>query len=155
MATRILMVCLGNICRSPLAEGILKSKVDPNKVFIDSAGTSSYHIGNPPDKRSIKVAAKYGIDISMQRCRQFDIEDFSNFDFIYAMDLNNFKTIIALTSNENSKYKVQLIMGKTNADSIDIPDPYYQGSDGFEHVYKMLDTACDRIARELESRIKF
>ena len=89
MKTKVLMVCLGNICRSPLAEGILASKVDSNLVLVDSAGTAGYHIGNPPAPRSIAIALKYGIDISQQRCRKFSVSDFEDFDFIYVMDESN------------------------------------------------------------------
>ena len=83
---RILMVCLGNICRSPLAEGILKSKVNTEEVFVDSAGTGGWHVGGLPDKRSIEVAENHDIDITIQRCRKFDISDFDKFDIIYVMD---------------------------------------------------------------------
>ena len=89
--TKILMVCLGNICRSPLAEGILKSKLPHDKFVVDSAGTAHYHIGNPPDKRSITVAKKYGIDISNLKGRQFGVHDFDEFDLIYVMDESNYK----------------------------------------------------------------
>ena len=85
--TKVLMVCLGNICRSPLAEGILKSKINSDLVFVDSAGTGGYHIGNPPDTRSIAVAKKYGINIANQRCRKFSNSDFEEFDIIYVICL--------------------------------------------------------------------
>ena len=97
----VLMVCLGNICRSPLAEGILKSKVDSAHTFVDSAGTAGYHVGNPPDSRSVKVAQDYGIDISQQSCRKFTISDFDFFDVIYVMDKSNFSDIIRLARNKS------------------------------------------------------
>ena len=106
---RILMVCLGNICRSPLAEGILKSKVTEKDIDVDSAGTASYHIGNSPDHRSIDIAKKNGIDISSQRARQFRVSDFDNFDKIYAMDKSNYYSIISLARNKQDEDKVDLI----------------------------------------------
>ena len=102
---KVLMVCLGNICRSPLAEGILKSKVNLNEVTIDSAGTAAYHVGNLPDPRSIAVAKKHGIDITTQRARKFTVKDFDSFDFIYAMDQNNFDDILKLSRNKEDKKK--------------------------------------------------
>ena len=94
------MVCLGNICRSPLAEGILQSKLDTNFFSVDSAGTAAYHIGELPDQRSIAVAKKHGIDISNQRARKFDIKDFIEFDVIYAMDKENYQNICSLAKNK-------------------------------------------------------
>lgn len=143
------MVCLGNICRSPLAEGILKSKTDSDKVFVDSAGTAGYHIGNNPDKRSIAVANKYGIDISGQRCRKFSYSDFAQFDIIYAMDLNNYHDIIAMTSDKNEVEKVKLLLSEGSTSLTEVPDPYYGGEDGFEKVYKLIDQACSIIAKNL------
>ncbi|UII75576.1 low molecular weight phosphotyrosine protein phosphatase [Flagellimonas sp. HMM57] len=149
MKTKVLMVCLGNICRSPLAEGILKSKVDTNKVIVDSAGTASYHVGNPPDKRSIAVAKKHGIDISLQTCRQFSKEDFNIFDFIYVMDKNNFDNVIRLATSESEEKKVKLLLGEVDLDINEVPDPYYGGVDGFENVYQMVDIACEAIAKKV------
>ena len=91
MPVKILMVCLGNICRSPLAEGILRSKVDPDMVYVDSAGTGGYHIGNAPDPRSIAIAKKYGVDIAHHRCSKFEVVDFNEFDLIFAIDKTNYK----------------------------------------------------------------
>ena len=107
---RILMVCLGNICRSPLAEGILTHKTQDLDVFVDSAGTASYHIGNLPDNRSIDIANKYGIDLTDQRARQFSEIDFDNFDKIYAMDTHNYSSIISIARNQNDRDKVDLIL---------------------------------------------
>jgi len=149
MQTKVLMVCLGNICRSPLAEGILKSKTDSDKVFVDSAGTAGYHIGNNPDKRSIAVANKYGIDISGQRCRKFSYSDFAQFDIIYAMDLNNYHDIIAMTNDKNEIEKVKLLLAEVSTSLTEVPDPYYGGEDGFEKVYKLIDQACSLIAKKL------
>ena len=128
MKTKVLMVCLGNICRSPLAEGILRSKVDSDKVLVDSAGTAGYHIGNPPDKRSIAVAQKYGLDISHQRCRKFSRLDFLEFDLIYVMDRSNFSDVAQLASNAQEAQKVKLLLSEVDLDLQEVPDPYYGGS---------------------------
>ncbi|WP_282122198.1 low molecular weight protein-tyrosine-phosphatase [Algibacter mikhailovii] len=151
--TKILMVCLGNICRSPLAEGILRSKL-PNTLFkIDSAGTASYHIGSAPDKRSIAVAHKHGINISQLKGRQFEVSDFDRFDIIYAMDLSNYNNILELARTPNDHSKVRLILNEIYPDAKhDVPDPYYGGISGFDDVYKMLDLACESIANNLTSK---
>ena len=144
------MVCLGNICRSPLAEGILKSKINTSKIFVDSAGTAAYHVGNLADERSIEVAKKYGIDITNQRARKFTVKDFDTFDVIYAMDESNYQNILMLARNSDDEKKVQLILNVIDADkNASVPDPYYGGNQGFENVYKMLDEACEVIANKL------
>lgn len=148
--TKILMVCLGNICRSPLAEGILQSKLDNNLFVVDSAGTSSYHIGNKPDSRSIAIAKKKGIDITQQQARQFVKQDFLDFDIIYAMDNSNYNNIIALAENDKQKSKVNLILNESYPEqNLDVPDPYYGGDKGFETVFNMLDEACNKIKLRL------
>jgi protein-tyrosine phosphatase len=150
---KILMVCLGNICRSPLAEGILKSKLPQNNFTVDSAGTSNYHIGELPDKRSIAVANKHNIDISNQRGRLFSIDDFEKFDLIYAMDSSNFENIIKLARTTDDISKVNLILDEIpNYHLTDVPDPYYGGPNGFNNVFKMLDLACHNISNKLISR---
>ena len=147
------MVCLGNICRSPLAEGILKSKVNHLDVEVDSAGTAAYHIGEQPDIRSIEIAKKYGIGLSNQRARQFSINDFDEFDKIYAMDTSNYANIIALARDESDRDKVDLILNESNPKSFEsVPDPYYGGSNGFQDVFQMLDDACNKIVENLEKR---
>lgn len=150
--TKVLMVCLGNICRSPLAEGILKNKVNPDLVDVDSAGTSAEHAGELPDPRSIDVAQVNGLDITDQRSRQFIKSDFDKFDLIYVMDQQNFKNVMQLSPSRESSKKVSLILNSiapnTNAE---VPDPYYGGEDGFKNVYKMLDEACEQIAKELNT----
>ena len=147
---KILMVCLGNICRSPLAEGILQSKVNKELVFVDSAGTAAYHLGNLPDERSIAVAKQYGIDISNQKARKFTEKDFLNFDVIYAMDKSNYQNIISLATRDEDVDKVKMILNESQPDkNYSVPDPYYGGKNGFEEVYKMLNQACDSIIYKL------
>lgn len=146
--TKILMVCLGNICRSPLAEGILRSKLS-NNFIVDSAGTGGWHAGELPDKRSIEIAKKKGLDITNQRARKFTKNDFSEFDIIYAMDNSNLKDILQLAPNEDAKKKVHLILNEIYPNkNMDVPDPYYGLNDGFEKVYNMLDEACNSIAKK-------
>lgn len=147
--TKVLMVCLGNICRSPLAEGILQSKVDDESVLVDSAGTGGYHVGSAPDERSIAVAKKYDLDISQQKCRKFTKEDFDEFDIIYVMDRSNYSNVIDLANNESQKNKVKLILEELGCHGKEVPDPYYGGINGFEHVYQLLDGVCDKIAEKL------
>ena len=144
------MVCLGNICRSPLAEGILASKLPKNKFKVDSAGTGSWHIGNAPDERSIITAKKNGILISNQKCRQITTNNFDFFDYIYVMDSSNYQDVIALSKNESHTKKVKLILNELFPnENVDVPDPYYGSQNGFETVYQMLDEVCEVIAQKL------
>jgi len=126
--TKILMVCLGNICRSPLAEGILRSKVSSNLIIVDSAGTAGYHVGNPPDSRSIAVAKKHNIDISQQQCRKFTPSDFDEFDLIYVMDKDNYGSILTQIQKDTDKQKVKLLLDETSLPNNEvrkiIPYPY-------------------------------
>ena len=148
--TKILVVCLGNICRSPLAHGILQSKLSSDKFIVDSAGTGAYHIGNSPDYRSIAVAKKNGIDISMQQARQFKVSDFDEFDIIYAMDSSNYKNILSLAQSESDKEKVKLILNENpDLTNKNVPDPYHGDTSDFEYVFKILDETCFLIADKL------
>lgn len=150
---RILMVCLGNICRSPLAEGLLKSKLDTANFFVDSAGTGSWHIGQQPDERAIAVAKSYYLDISEQRGRQFSENDFENFDFIFAMDLENYKNILEMAPNDDAKQKVKMIMDVLFPnENLDVPDPYSGGKFQFEQVYQILDKATSKLATQLNEK---
>jgi protein-tyrosine phosphatase len=150
MPVKILMVCLGNICRSPLAEGILASKLPKEKFIVDSAGTGSWHIGSNPDSRSIATAKKNKIDISRQKGRQISIHDFEQFDYIYVMDNSNYQDVIRLTNNPEHHQKVQLILNELYPDeNVDVPDPYYGTPNGFEMVYNMLDEVSTIIAAKL------
>lgn len=149
------MVCLGNICRSPLAEGILRDKT--NKlgipVFIDSAGTSNYHTGEHPDKRTVSNALKNGIDISKLKARQFKVADFDEFDIIFVMDSSNYSNVIDLARNKNDIEKVELILNRVHPKSnMAVPDPYFGGEEGFQTVFELLDTACNTIALSLQKK---
>lgn len=141
---KILMVCLGNICRSPLAEGILKSKL-PSGFTVDSAGTIDMHQGKQPDERSIAAAKRNGLDISSQTSRLFTAEDFAKYDRIYCMDRANLKDVLALAKTDKDRQKVSLIL-----DDAEVPDPYWGVDQDFDDVYQTLDEVCDRIAAELQ-----
>jgi protein-tyrosine phosphatase len=150
---KLLMVCLGNICRSPLAEGIMKEKAKKHNIEIevDSAGTAAYHVGEPPDQRSQQIAMKYGIDLSYQRARKFQTEDFDRFNRIFAMDENNFSDIASKARNSKDLEKLDLILNISHpGENKSVPDPYYGGNDGFENVYRMLDVACEAIIHAIK-----
>ena len=148
---KILMVCLGNICRSPLAEGILSIKGKHLNLEVDSAGTAAYHIGKQPDIRSIEIANKYTIDLNQQRARQFSRADFDKFDIIYAMDTNNYAHLISLASTETERNKIRMILNEINPKAYQsVPDPYYGGENGFQDIYNMIDKACDKIIQNIE-----
>ncbi len=145
------MVCLGNICRSPLAEGILSDKISKMNVTVDSAGTAGYHIGSKPDSRAIDIAKKNNIDISNLRARKFEFSDFINFDKIYVMDENNYVDIIGLAETKDQASKVVLITDVLDSESY-VPDPYYGDLADFEKVFNLLDKICQKIANKIESR---
>ena len=150
---KILMVCLGNICRSPLAHGLLREKLKKlDGVEVDSAGTAGYHIDEAPDPRMIKTARKYGFNISDLRGRQFSEADFDNFDKIYVMDTSNRDNVLALARNAEDEAKVDMILNEIQPGSNSpVPDPYFGGDQGFENVYRMLDEATDRIIEKLKN----
>jgi len=146
----ILLVCLGNICRSPLAEGILRSKLPETNFHVDSVGTANYHIGSQPDIRSIAVAKKYGIDISSYKGRQFKMSDFDTFDHIFTMDQSNLENVLKLARDKEDVEKVSLLLNEISPnENLEVPDPYYGGDEGFEIVFKMLSKACDALAKRL------
>ena len=144
---RILMVCLGNICRSPLAHGILEHMAKEKNLNwqIDSAGTGNWHIGEQPDRRSIAVAKKYGVDISTQSCRQFLSNDFENFDLILVMDQNNLSDVISLATTDADFSKVRLFL-KNGV----VPDPYHDDKQ-FDPVYQMIEKRCLELIEELDT----
>jgi len=143
---KILMVCLGNICRSPLAEGILTRLIEEEGINweVDSAGTGSWHIGESPHNGSIDVARQNGIDISHQKARQFSTQDFELFDLILAMDTENYSNIISLAPKEEYKKKVKMILNYSRPGmNMAVPDPYFTG--GFDEVFSLLDDACKHL----------
>lgn len=147
------MVCLGNICRSPLAEGVLKEKLQQlnKKAFIDSAAIIAHHEGQNPDPRSTAIAQKYGIDISSQTGRQIKPVDFETFHEIYAMDKSVYEQLLMLAQTEEHKKKVILFMEtKYPGSGREVPDPYFGGPEGFENIYRMIDEACDVIAERIQ-----
>jgi protein-tyrosine phosphatase len=142
---RILMVCLGNICRSPLAEGIMQHKIMQRSLswIVDSAGTGYWHAGDPPDPRSISIARKYGVDITNQRARQIQSVDFERFDLIFVMDTQNYQDVLRLARTDEHSNKVHLILNEIYpGQNRSVPDPYYDNN-GFEAVFHMLDEACE------------
>ena len=146
------MVCLGNICRSPLAEGIMQAKLATRGLnwTVDSAGTSYWHAGESPDHRSQSTALRHQLDISRQKARQFKAEDLDRFDLILAMDRQNRQDILRLAKSDEQREKVRLILEMAyEGEEQDVPDPYWD-DDGFEKVYQMLDEACDRILEQME-----
>lgn len=148
------MVCLGNICRSPMADGLLRHKVarEGLDVEVDSAGTSAFHIGNAPDSRMRATAKSFGVPIDHLRARQFKVDDFDRFDVIYAMDDSNKANILQLARNENDAQKVRLILNEIHpGENLSVPDPYYGGDQGFTDVYMMLDRATDKILKNLKA----
>lgn len=149
---KILMVCLGNICRSPMADGIMRSISTERKMGleVDSAGTASYHIGSQPDSRMISTAKEHNIDITNLRARQFQRDDFENYDLIYVMDQSNYENVLALNDHKPHP-KVKLILNEIEPGANhEVPDPYYGGDEGFENVFQMLNEACNIIADKIE-----
>lgn len=147
----LLFVCLGNICRSPLADGIMRDLVKQNKLkwHIDSAGTSNYHIGEHPDKRAQKIAKKFGVDISNLTARQFSAQDFDQYDIIFAMDAQNYQDILALARNENDKSKVELFLNRLEPGmNRGVRDPWFDDA-LFEPVYLEIEETCKLILSEL------
>ena len=147
---KLLFVCLGNICRSPLAEGIMKHKIAELGLDweVDSAGTGGWHAGDLPDSRSIQVAKKHGVDLTYQRARKLRSIDYEAFDRIYVMDSMNYQDVKRL-ANADEYHKIELIMNEVEPHrNINVPDPYYGEGDGFEHVFQMLDRACDAIIKK-------
>lgn len=146
------MVCLGNICRSPMAQGVLEYKVKQQglDIQVDSAGTADYHVGEAPDSRAIAKSKEENIDISGYKGRQFTTQDFDEFDHIYVMDNYNHRDVLSLARNDVDRQKVEMILNKIYpGDNMSVPDPYYGGPEGFDNVFQLLDQACDKILEEL------
>lgn len=151
----ILFVCLGNICRSPLAEGVFRAVLAERgldgEYTIDSAGTGGWHAGSAPDPRSIAVAAQHGIDIAAQQARKVVARDFERFDLILGMDRSNLDDLRSLAP-EGSVERVELFLGQATGGPRDVPDPYYGGEDGFLAVYRMIREASEALADRLDAR---
>lgn len=152
--TKVLMVCLANICRSPMAEGILESKLTNKSIKVDSAGTGGYFEDTPPDERAIAVAKNHNIDISEKRSRIFSVKDFDDFDIIYAMDKKNVQMISELARSEEDRAKIVLILDELFPNqNLDVPDPYTASMSAFRNAYEMLDEVCEVIAKKLNSKV--
>lgn len=154
----VLFVCLGNICRSPTAEGIFRRKVKEAgldaEVLIDSCGTGSWHIGNPPDERALAYAATQGIDLSGLRARKLSAADYSRFDYVIAMDMRNLKTIKA-RAPKSATARISLLLDfDPHSPTREVPDPYYGGEDGFRRVYTLVNNACDRLLDDIRKRLE-
>lgn len=154
---KVLFVCLGNICRSPTAEGVFRHQVEQaglsGKITIDSAGTADWHRGKSPDPRTQRAAARRGYDLSSLRGRQAVADDFHNFDLVLAMDSNNLADLKTIQPKD-AKAELSLFLerygdGKTQ----NVPDPYYGGEEGFEHVLDMLENACERLLTDIRARL--
>lgn len=149
------MVCLGNICRSPMAEGILRKKIEQLGInaVVDSAGTGAWHAGEHPDKRAIQTAKKLGVDISKLIARQFREEDFDRFDHILVMDKSNYRDVLSVARTEEDREKVMLLLNCDNPGcDLEVPDPWYGGADGFIEVFHLMEKACDAFVKKLHGK---
>ena len=150
---RVLFVCMGNICRSPTAEGVLRQLVKARgleqAIFIDSAGTHAYHVGNPPDERSQAAALARGYDLSAQRARQVSAKDCASFDYILTMDQANFEQLTRLCPTPKGTL-APLLSFAPELGRLDVPDPYYGGERGFETVLELIETACERLLDNIQ-----
>ena len=153
--TRVLLVCLGNICRSPTAEGVLRKKLHQaglgDRVEVDSAGTAGWHEGKAPDPRSQAAALARGYDLSGLRARQATAEDFRRFDFVFAMDSNNLQDLRPLRPADGRAELSLFLSNIADAPRLDVPDPYYGGEEGFEQVLDLCEQAADGLIRRLQS----
>ena len=148
---KILFVCLGNICRSPLAEGImLKLIAEKNlNLQVDSAGTAKFHVGEAPDARTITNAKNHDVNLTALRARQFSEKDFDEFDTIYVMDSSNLTNVLSIAKNDNHTQKVELFLNSLHPNKqMEVPDPYFGGDEGFEDVFNLVYSACEKIAEK-------
>ncbi|MCX6270533.1 MAG: low molecular weight phosphotyrosine protein phosphatase [Bacteroidetes bacterium] len=155
---KILFVCLGNICRSPLAEGIMKSKVEKAgltaSIKVDSAGFEPFHRGDPPDYRAARVAGNHGLDISNHRARLFTTNDFDTCDLIFIMDHNNYRDVLLEARNHEDEAKVDYLMNVVNpGKNQPVPDPWYGNMKNFEETFKILDVAIDHLLSRIEKSL--
>lgn len=153
---KVLMVCMGNICRSPLAHGRFQALVEEqglaDRIQIDSAGTHAYHVGKQPDPRSQDVALRNGLDLSSQRARQVSPDDFERFDYIIAMDRDNY-AILQSHANEGNRHKLKMFLDYApGVPEDEVPDPYYGGPDGFNHVYRLVDAASQGLLKAIRQQ---
>lgn len=153
---KVLFVCLGNICRSPTADGVFRHMIQEAKlhdtVIVDSAGTGGWHEGEAPDPRTIKAAAKRGYDLSKLRARKVSKDDFHTFDLIFAMDNSNLRNLEAIRP-KGSKAELHLFLKKFGLDEEEVPDPYYGGADGFDHVLDLVEKACLELLKEVKAKL--
>jgi protein-tyrosine phosphatase len=154
--TRVLFVCMGNICRSPTAEGVFRNRVEKagmqERIHIDSAGTHDYHVGDPPDPRSCAAAMRRGYDLSALRARQVRREDFVDFDYVLPMDEVNFRHLERLCP-EAQRSKLRMFVSFSGQDVDGVPDPYYGGAQGFDRVLDLIEDAADGLLKEIAARI--
>ncbi|AZF16623.1 low molecular weight protein-tyrosine-phosphatase [Pseudomonas sp. R3-18-08] len=152
----VLFVCLGNICRSPTAEGVLRHKLREaglsGQVEVASAGTGQWHIGNPPDQRSQRAALVRGYDLSSQRAQQVCRADFARYDLILAMDHSNLRHLKAMQPAQG-KAQLDIFLRRFGGEVDEVPDPYYEGEQGFERVLDLIERACDLLVIELKGRL--
>lgn len=142
---KVLMVCLGNICRSPLAHAILDS-ITSDKIKVDSAGTSNYHLNSAPDSRMIKKGLQHGLNLNTLRARQFESNDYKKFDLILAMDKDNYENIVEKCEDPAELHKVRLFLNNNE----NVPDPYFGKEDGFELVYQIIHEECQQLAKKID-----
>lgn len=159
MKKRVLFVCLGNICRSPAAEGIFIKMVKDaglhEHIHVDSAGTGGWHVGDPPDERMVHHAGKRGYDLTQLEARQFSAEDFDKFDYILTMDRSNYKNVVNLDVKRQHQTKIYPITNFCRIHSLEeVPDPYYEEEDGFEHVLDLLEDACTELLERIKGELK-
>ena len=151
---KIVMVCLGNICRSPLADGLLRKKVAEAglDIEVDSAGTAAHHVGDAPDERMQATAKAMGWPIDDLRARQFVVQDYDQFDRILVMDQSNRQNVLSLARSAEDEAKVEMILNLSHPNQdLEVPDPYYGGDQGFQEVYQLLDEATDVLLNELKN----